>query len=246
MADTPEHIDGMDSLEDPNAVESGDELEAAGGEDAAGEVEPGSSGGSRLGLGLAIAFFVLALVLAGVVFLGDGDKTASESSTGSEETTEPVGSAMAGPQVDVNVSEEAYASEPAAPDLSTPEAAVRSYIEWTSYAYRTAQSQVALPTMSSYQEVHVDSYVQYNIQQKRLLDQTPKELTFGEITTDGVTASVPVREVWEYRYISITEPGKVVSGPHTATYNAVYSLVKDDAGGWVVDSVDATAEGEVK
>ena len=189
-----------------------------------------------------------ALVLVGIVLFIDrtsapGGATDTE---GSEQTTEPVGAAMAGPAVDVQVSAEALANEPAAPDVSTPEAAVRSYVDWTSYAYRTAQSQAALPTMSMNQEVRVDSYVQYNIQRQRLLDQNIKDLVIESVTSDGTTASVTVREVWEYSYISISEPDRVVGGPYTATYNAVYSLVKDDAGGWVVDAVDAKAEGEVK
>lgn len=241
MADTPDRTFENDSLEEADATEPG-----AGAADVPDVVAEAPPRGSRLGFVLAVVFFVLALVVAAVVFLGDGDTAPGDSSVGSQETTEPIGTGMAGPQVDVNVSEEAFASEPGAPDLSTPESAVRSYIDWTSYAYRTAQSQVALPTMSSYQEVHVDSYVQYNIQQGRLLDQTVKELTFGEIVTDGTTATVPVREVWEYRYISIAEAGEVVGGPYVATYDAVYSLVKNQTGGWIVDSVDATAEGEVK
>ncbi|MDO8847857.1 MAG: hypothetical protein Q7W51_05675 [Coriobacteriia bacterium] len=244
MTENPESTEDTGSAEDVEIVEDADATEVDGVEDIARDEAPDEARKSRLGLGLAAAFFVAALVLAVAVFYGSQDP--ETPAAGGGETTEPVGMSMAGPVVDVNVSEEALASEPEAPDLSTPEAAVRSYIDWTSYAYRTAQSQAALPTMSTYQEVHVDSYIQYNIQKSRLLDQTIVELEFGEITVEGDTATVPVKEAWKYSYVSIEEAGEVIGGPYEIEYDAVYSLLKTESGDWVVDSVDATALGEVQ
>lgn len=236
MADTPLNDDDWDAPECPADDETN------------GEADVAEARKPTRGLILAIAFFVVAVALAGFVFFG-GEDGASDTATGtdgSEEATEPVGAGMAGPVVDVVVSEEAIASEPAAPDLSTPESAVLAYIDWTSYAYRIGQSQVALLTLSSYQEVHVDSYVQYNIQQKRLLDETLTGIEFGAITIEGDKATVPARESWTYSYISIEEAGKVIGGPYDIEYDTVYSLVKNETGGWVVDSVEATALGEVQ
>lgn len=200
------------------------------------------------GLVLAIVFFVVAIALAGFVFFGQGDDTASDPAVTEEssEATEPIGAGMGGPVVDVVVSEQALASKPDAPDLSTPESAVLSYIDWTSYAYRIGQSQVALPTVSSYQEVHVDSYVQYNIQKMRLLDQTLENIDFGSVTIEGDKATVAAKESWTYSYVSAVEAGKVIGGPYEIEYDAVYTLVKNETGGWIVDSVEATALGEVK
>jgi len=188
--------------------------------------------------GVAIA------VLAGTIYFMTRPGADDDPDTPAE-ATGTVGAAMAGPVVDVKVSEAALASQPEGMDLSTPEAAVRSYLDWTSYAYRIAQSRVALPTMSTYQEVRVDSYVQYNIQQGRLLDQSLSELTFGEPREDAERVHVPVRESWEYSYVSIEEAGKVISGPHTVSYDATYTVIPqgDD---WVVNEVKATALGPVE
>lgn len=186
-----------------------------------------------------LALAMLPLALTGLAGCG------AEEADVAGETSPTVGAAMAGPVVNVSVSEEALASEPETLDLSTPEAAVRSYLDWTSYAYRTAQSRVALPTMSSFQEVRVDSYVQYNIQQGRLLDQELKSLTVGTPREDAERVHVPVKETWSYTYVSIEDEGKVIGGPYEVSYDATYTVVPqgDD---WVVNEVKATALGTVE
>lgn len=167
--------------------------------------------------------------------------------TGSEDESATVGAGMAGPVVDVKVTQEALDSKPAAPNLSTPESAVRSYLDWVSYAYRIGQSQVALPTMTTYQEVHVDSYVQYNIQQGRLIDQTLESLTLDTPVGDDTSMLVPATEKWTYSYVSIRNPGEVIGGPYEASYEATYTVVRsDDGSGWVVDSAEAAALNTVK
>jgi hypothetical protein len=153
---------------------------------------------------------------------------------------------MAGPAVDVHITPEALASKPAAPVLSTPESAVRSYLDWTSYAYRIGQSIVATTTMSASEEVRVDSYVQYNLEKLRLIDQTLKSVTFGKPSVGSTSTLVPAHEQWTYRYVSIETAGKVLEGPYSAAYDSIYTVVKSKQGTWVVDSVNATALGTVK
>jgi len=181
---------------------------------------------------------IMLLTLGLSVFAGcTSDEAAGEA--------EAAGAGMGGPVVEVQVTEEALASEPETPDLSTPEAAVRSYLDWSSYAYRIAQPRVALPTMTSYQEVRVDAYIQYNIQKGRLIDQTLVFLEVQDIRESEESAEVVVKEKWSYNYVSVKNAGEIISGPHEAEYDAVYTVVKqgDD---WVVDAVEATPLGPVE
>jgi hypothetical protein len=165
---------------------------------------------------------------------------------GSSDASPTAGARMAGPAVDVNVTPEALASSPKAPVLSTPESAVRSYLDWTTYAYRIGQSQFATPTMTPYEEVRVDSFVQYNIQQSRLLDQTLVSITFGTPSVGATRTLVPAKESWTYRYVSIDVGNRVIGGPYKAAYDSTYTVVKSEGGAWVVDKVDATPKGTVK
>lgn len=160
--------------------------------------------------------------------------------------TTATGSHMAGPEVDVNIAQSVIDDKPAAPVLTDPESAVRSYLAWTTYAYRTSQSQAAMPTMTTYEEVRVDAYVQYNLQQYRLLDQTLDTITFGDITVEGDTATVIAHEEYTYSYLSVGEGNDVIGGPFKASYDVTYTVVKNDAGNWVVDKVDAKALGTVE
>jgi hypothetical protein len=153
---------------------------------------------------------------------------------------------MAGPAADVYVTQAAVDAKPASPNLKTPEAAVRSYLDWTTYAYRTGQSPVAAPTMSSSEGVRVDSYVQYNIEKGRLLDQTLTSLTVGKSSVEGTRTLVSVKENWTYSYVSTASGNKVLEGPYTAAYDVTYTVIKTASGTWVVDSVDAKAKGTVK
>jgi hypothetical protein len=193
---------------------------------------------------LATVFGVTCLAL--FVSLGSLGCSSGSQSDEASEAEAPAGAAMGGPVVDINVTPEALDSKPASPDLTTPEAAVRSYLDWTSYAYRIGQSQVALPTMSTYQEVRVDSYVQYNLQKYRLIDQALDSLTFGTVSVDDTRAIVPAQESWTYRYLSIEEAGQVIEGPYRVRYEAIYTLVKNESGDWVVDSVESKALDEVR
>ena len=192
---------------------------------------------------VALCLVCLALLmLAGCSGVNQGGGSNADSSDASE----TVGAHMAGPVVDVNVTQEMVDSKPKPWVLTTPESAVRSYLAWTSYAYRIGQSQVATATMTPAEEVRVDSYTQYNIQKLQLIDQTLKSITFGKPRIESSRAIIPVKEKWTYRYVSIKKAGKTLSGPHSASYEVTYTVVKLDNGNWVVDSVKAKALGTVK
>ncbi len=167
-------------------------------------------------------------------------------STGSSDASKTVGAHMAGPAAEVHISQAAIAARPKPWVLTTPESAVRSYLDWTSYAYRIGQSSFATATMSSYEEVRVDSYVQYNIEQKRLMDQTLKSITFGTPSVGSTSTLVPAKEQWTYRYVSTETGNKTVGGPYSASYDTTYTVVKSKNGNWVVDSVKASPQGTVK
>jgi len=191
-----------------------------------------------LGSALACILLILSvLVVAGC--------SKSEPAQPTEE--EKKGFGMGGIDQPIALLAETIDKKPAPWDLGTPESAVRSYLDWVSYGYRVAESDVASLTQSPYQLVRTDAYVQANLQEERLLDQTLVSITFGEATIDGDTAVLPAKEEWSYRYVSIVEAGKTVDGPHTASYETTYTLVKNEQGtGWVVDSIDVKALGEVK
>jgi len=148
--------------------------------------------------------------------------------------------------VEVQISREALESRPESPAMSTPEAAVRSYLAWTSYAYRIAQAEVATPTMTPYEQVRIDSYIQYNLQKSRIIDQALESITFGAPSTGPTSTLVPAKELWNYRYVSTETVGKTIGGPYSASYDATYTVVRSAAGTWLVDSSVTTAVGEVK
>ena len=176
---------------------------------------------------------------------GCSGRNASKSQ-GSAEASAPVGANMAGPAQKVIISRQALESRPKPWVLSTPQSAVRSYLDWMSYAYRIAESSAATPTMSEKQEVRVDSYVQFNLQSSQLLDQTLQSITFGKPSVSSTSTLLPAKEHWTYRYVSISDVGKTKSGPYTADYETTYTVVKNKKGNWVVDYVDAKAIGAVK
>lgn len=184
-------------------------------------------------------------MLAAALLVSAGCSKSPEAEQPTEE--EKKGFGMGGIDQPIAILAEAINNKPAPWDLGTPESAVRSYLDWVSYGYRIAESDVASLTQSPYQLVRTDAYVQANLQQERLLDQTLTSITFGEASIDGDKAVLPAQEEWSYRYVSIVEAGKTVDGPHTAKYETTYTLVKSEDGtGWVVDTIDVKALGEVK
>lgn len=152
---------------------------------------------------------------------------------------------MAGPTYDVHVTPAALSTRPAPWVLTTPESTVRSYLAWISYAYRIGQADVASATMTTDEEVHVDSYNQYNLEQARVIDQNLQSITFGKPSTEPTCVLLPTKETWTYRYFSIKEAGKPIGGPYTLSYETTYTLVKTGKG-WVVASEKAKALGVIK
>jgi len=168
------------------------------------------------------------------------------TSAGGSDASATVGAHMAGPAAEVHVTPEVVSSKPNPWVLSTPESAVRSYLDWTSYAYRIATSDVATPTMGPDEGVRVDSYIQYNIEKHQLTDQTLDSITFGAPSVGSTSTLIPTKEQWTYGYLSIEVGNKVLGGPYSASYDSTYTVVKTKKGDWVVDSVKAEALGTVK
>jgi len=135
-------------------------------------------------------------------------------------------------------------SMPAKADLSSPEAAVRSYLGWTSYAFRIANSEVATQTMGPAEEVRINSYVEMNKEKGRLIDQRLRSMIFGPASVVGARATLSAREVWQYRYLSVVG-GKPQSPLYTATYDTTYTVVAAAPGRWIVDNVEAKPQGTV-
>jgi hypothetical protein len=134
---------------------------------------------------------------------------------------------------------------PAPWDRSTPEAAVRSYLDWTTYAYRMVNSDLATQTMSAEEEVRVSSYVQLNKEAGKLINQRLVSLDFGKASKEATRSLVPTRESWEYSYLSIGAL-KSLTPTYTASYEVTYTVISPKKGIWVVDSVAAKPLGEVK
>jgi hypothetical protein len=153
---------------------------------------------------------------------------------------------MGGPPIDVNVSRAVLDARPKPADLATPESAVRSYLDWTSYAFRIGVSDVASPTMTGPEEVRVDSYIQINLQRARVIDQKLVSVTFGKPSVGATSTLVPAKEKWTYSYLSIAVGNALLSGPFTVRYDSTYTVVKGSKSVWLVDSVKATPLDTVK
>ena len=152
---------------------------------------------------------------------------------------------MSGVPTDVRISPE-LAVAPRSLELKTPESAVRSYLDWTSFAYRTAQSIVSTATMTPQEQVRVDAYIQYNLEKKQIIDQKMKTITFAAPVVESTATLVPAKELWTYSYLSIAKGNKVLGGPYSASYDSTYTVVKQKNGTWVVASVAAKPLGKVK
>jgi len=135
------------------------------------------------------------------------------------------------------------AVQPAPWDLSTPELAVRSYLDWVSFSYRMANSDIPTATMTPEEGVRVDSYIQLNRIDGKGIEQILEAFEVVSVSEETSSAVLTARESWRYRYFSL-ETLEYVSEERMASYDTTYTLVPG-VGGWVVDLVEATAEGEV-
>ena len=202
------------------------------------------SSGARIALLAACCGLACAALLASTGC--SGGTTGAHSALASKEATAVPYRGMGGPPVDVNITPDVLAAKPKAPVLSTPESAVRSYLDWTSYAYRIGVYAVATSTMTPLEEVRVDAYTQLNLQRKVLLDQTLVSITFGKPSVGTTHTLLPAREQWTYNYLSVGVGNKVVEGPYAVSYDTTYTVAKGKKGVWLVDSVKAKALDPVK
>ena len=171
--------------------------------------------------------------------------TVSQNSHQGLVTLDASGNPMQGGMGGVNAPEITNVPRPAAPDLTTPLAAVKSYLAWTTYAYRVSNSDVATMAFSNFEEVRVNSYVQLNEQSSKLIDQKLVTFTPGKVSIEGTRAVMPAKEDWTYRYLSLSDQ-KPLSPVYTVSYDTTYTVVRDRPRHWLVDSVAAKAHGEVK
>jgi hypothetical protein len=135
------------------------------------------------------------------------------------------------------------AVQPTPWDLSTPELAVRSYLDWVSFSYRMANSEIPTATMTPEEGVRVDSYIQLNRMEGNGIEQFLETFEVVSVSEEASSAVLTARESWRYRYFSL-ETLEYVSEEFRASYDTTYTLVPG-ADGWVVDAVEAAAEGEI-
>jgi hypothetical protein len=182
-----------------------------------------------------------AVALVGVAALCAGCTTVLPRSTESAGSSTAATGMATGPTGTVPA---AGMARPAAPRFSTPLKAVESYLSWVSFAYESADSDVASMTFSPREEVRVNSYVQLNKERARRIRQRLVRFEASPLRGDP-RAVVRARETWEYRYLDLTT-SRALSPTYTASYVVTYTLTPRTRGGWIVDSVEATPLGSVK
>lgn len=134
----------------------------------------------------------------------------------------------------------AEAIAPAPWDLSTPESAVRSYLDWVSFSYRMANSDIPTATMTAEEAVRVDSYIQLNRMSGKGIEQCLDSIELTRVSVEPSTAVVTAVEMWRYRYFSL-ENLEFVSDEYSASYDATYTLVAGPEG-WLVDHVEVSSD----
>lgn len=135
-------------------------------------------------------------------------------------------------------------SAPEAWDLSEPETAVRSYLDWVSFAYRMANSDIPTATMTPEEAVRVDARIQLNRVEGKGVEQHLESLDIKSASEDATSAVVVARESWRYRYFSL-ETLAYLSEALRADYDTTYTLERGPDG-WLVDKVEAVSAAEVQ
>jgi hypothetical protein len=130
-------------------------------------------------------------------------------------------------------------------DLSSPKAAVRTYVAYTDLAYRMANSDLASRAASPYEGVRVDSYIELNREKDRGIEQSLVKSTLRSESTEGTHTLLAFSEEWRYRYFSLSKR-EYTSPMYTASYDATYTVVRNGAKGWWVDKVEAKPRTQVK
>jgi hypothetical protein len=129
------------------------------------------------------------------------------------------------------------AVQPKAIDLSTPDKAVATYLEYVSYAYRKANSDVASTAIGPDEVVRVDSYIEYNREKDRGLEQMLTKFTKLSESRVSTQQVITAREDWRYRYFALSTAA-YVTPMYTASYDTTYTVVRAITG-WQVDKVEA-------
>jgi hypothetical protein len=186
--------------------------------------------------GFAAAALVTAIVLSAALVTGCSGRAAS----GANPSSSAEATAGAFPATTPNPGQ-----QPPPPALADPRTAVYSYQLWISYAYRVLNSDVASRTFDPDEEVRVNSYVMYNFQEGRAIDQRLLVAKVKAWESQGSTATVAMHEEWVYRYIS-TKTGKYTTPALNASYETTYTLVRQKDNTWLVHSVEATSGVPVK
>ncbi len=186
---------------------------------------------------VVVAALIVSALLGGALMAGcSSDSQTAGSDTGSRSVEMTAGQFPA--------TTPPPGQQPPPPALKEPRTAVYSYLLWISYAYRVLNSDVASRTFDPFEEVRVNSYVMYNLQEGRAIDQRLLEAKIKDSESKGDTATVSLREDWVYRYIS-TKTGKYTTPALNASYDTTYTVVKlKDS--WVVHSVEATSSAPIK
>lgn len=122
-------------------------------------------------------------------------------------------------------------------DLGSPDAAVRTYLQFTTLAYRMANSDVSSRVASPDEGVRIDSYIELNREKDRGLEQQLQSFTKRSESKEGTRVALAGKETWRYRYFSLSKK-QYVTPMYTTSYETTYTLIHD-ASGWLVDKVDA-------
>lgn len=117
---------------------------------------------------------------------------------------------------------------------------MRSYLDWTSFAYRMLDSDLASKTLTPDEGVRVDSYIELLKEKGRGIEQHLTSFDVVGISTEGSRTLVATKETWAYRYVSVD--GKAYVTPrYTTSYDSTYTVIERPPDGWVVDGVAAKA-----
>jgi hypothetical protein len=133
---------------------------------------------------------------------------------------------------------------PNAADFSTPEKAVRTYLDYTSFAYRMVNSEAASQAATPYEGVRVDSYIELNREKGLGIEQQLMRFTRRSTSQEGTKTVLAAAEEWRYRYFSL-DTRTYTTPMYSASYDTTYTLVKDRKG-WLVDKVEAKALTQVQ
>lgn len=129
-------------------------------------------------------------------------------------------------------------SAPAAWNLTSPESAVHSYLDWTTFSYRMINSDLSSPTASGDEGVRVDSYVELLKQKGQGIDQRLTAFAVVRQSAEGTRTLIATKETWEYRYFS-SDGKRYVTPSYTTSYDTTYTVIRLPSGSFVVDNVDA-------